>query len=431
MLIALLLPAVQAAREAARRMQCSNHMKQWGLALHNHHDALNKFPAGNGELFYFVPSVSASTYLLPYLEQQAAYDVILAYAQSDDARSSGPVVPMAAGEEDGADAVAFRRALEDIRPVSYLLCPSDSNSSEKVSVVDNLATPPTRVMAFGSNIMACSGDAVQYTGIGNFDDILNLLYGRMQSGLAIGDPALSNIAPGTISSSGTASRGMFMPYSWKSIGSATDGTSNTIAAAECVAGLYSGGSSGVDGGSPLLKGGIVQEGNAATPQECLNMRTNRSEIANARGGHWRGLLFLLGTGDNRFTTVLPPNSPSCFFSVEVSGDAITSPLASLIGIGTDPGAMKPNFRSGIYSASSNHTGGINSVFLDGAVRFVSDSVDYQPSGTTTTDTDGNPLPAGETRARDWTDWRTAPTGQSLYGVWGALGTPSGRETKSL
>ncbi len=72
-LIALLLPAVQAAREAARRTQCSNQLKQVGLALHNYHDTFKTFPCGAR---YPIGSPNWRVVILPYLEQGPLYETL-------------------------------------------------------------------------------------------------------------------------------------------------------------------------------------------------------------------------------------------------------------------------------------------------------------------------------------------------------------------
>ncbi|MDO5554296.1 MAG: DUF1559 domain-containing protein [Planctomycetia bacterium] len=73
-LIALLLPAVQAAREAARRMQCTNNLKQIGIALHNYHDVHNNFPVGatvRGS--NVIGACNWRVRLLPFMEQTAVF----------------------------------------------------------------------------------------------------------------------------------------------------------------------------------------------------------------------------------------------------------------------------------------------------------------------------------------------------------------------
>ena len=74
-LVALLLPAVQQAREAARRSQCQNNLKQIGLALHNYHDTHNQFPPGTHETGDLKPEqrLSWQAEILPYLDQAPAY----------------------------------------------------------------------------------------------------------------------------------------------------------------------------------------------------------------------------------------------------------------------------------------------------------------------------------------------------------------------
>jgi prepilin-type N-terminal cleavage/methylation domain-containing protein len=74
-LVALLLPAIQAAREAARRTECMNHLKQFGIAIQNYHDVKKHFPAGrNGR---DQTAVAWPYYILPQIEEQALYDAFV------------------------------------------------------------------------------------------------------------------------------------------------------------------------------------------------------------------------------------------------------------------------------------------------------------------------------------------------------------------
>jgi prepilin-type N-terminal cleavage/methylation domain-containing protein len=97
-LVALLLPAVQAAREAGRRMECGNNLKQIGLAVHRYHDANEYLPAlalcgagpedfnpGMQNIWFNFRHLPPSLFLLPYLEQQAIHDQFSWQWAGDDA----------------------------------------------------------------------------------------------------------------------------------------------------------------------------------------------------------------------------------------------------------------------------------------------------------------------------------------------------------
>ncbi len=86
-LIGMLLPAIQAVRESARRTVCGNNIRQIGLALHSHLTARGRFPAGGIETHYRMPGprkqISWMVACLPYLEQAAVFD-LFSYDHSYD-----------------------------------------------------------------------------------------------------------------------------------------------------------------------------------------------------------------------------------------------------------------------------------------------------------------------------------------------------------
>lgn len=105
-LVALLLPAVQAAREAARRIKCANNLKQIGIGLHNYESTFQTLPWGNaygGPIFGFSPSWSTS--ILPFVELQNHYEKFDFNQPMDHANNSYAVT----------------------QPVKVYVCPSDAN----------------------------------------------------------------------------------------------------------------------------------------------------------------------------------------------------------------------------------------------------------------------------------------------------------------
>jgi prepilin-type N-terminal cleavage/methylation domain-containing protein/prepilin-type processing-associated H-X9-DG protein len=86
-LVAFLLPAIQAARESSRRTQCQNNLKQIGVAIQNHHDTRKHFPMGRNAIDQ--KSVSWAFFLLPYMEETALYNSYNSQARVDDPANAG------------------------------------------------------------------------------------------------------------------------------------------------------------------------------------------------------------------------------------------------------------------------------------------------------------------------------------------------------
>ena len=355
-LIGLLLPAVQAAREAARRMKCSSNMKQFGLALHNYHDTHNSFPASCSTMGGY-NRYSALIMLLPYIEQNARWDLIV-----QEPHDVGMPWKFNTDKTDweyteGGDRVDFEGFSGTI---PAYLCPSDGNST----------TPGFRHIA-SNNIVISRGDGMYN----------------------------SEFPPE--SGGNVTSRSVFNPYqSWKGTRAIIDGLSNTVAASETCSvpeGKFdSRTNTDIKTGISRLVSSDRDNYWRNLQENCLNRQDGKVFTGESLDEN-RGALFTFGsvvaTG---FHTVFPPNSISCAGS-GVAGKRDKIDYSTVFW--------------GVLSAGSNHPGGVNIVNFDGSVRFISETIDCGSSfGEQTTN---------------------QTQGKSRYGLWGALGTPAGKESVSL
>jgi len=137
-LVALLLPAIQAAREAARRSQCQNNVKQIGVALHNYHDTHKVFPPGGLDYGWsasggtepankLVKNINGLALLLPFMEQQSLYSELnfsQAFSHVGPApQTQGNIVPSARPFAGNAGTSGNAAVLGQIVPT--FVCPSD------------------------------------------------------------------------------------------------------------------------------------------------------------------------------------------------------------------------------------------------------------------------------------------------------------------
>lgn len=320
-LIALLLPAVQAAREAARRTQCTNNLKQIGLAVRNYDNTYGALPPAFLSPPEFrqsgVHNTSIFVALLPFLEQGPLHDqVTSSFTFTDGSGATVSAGPYGEGVNPN-----------DYPPwwtsISSLLCPSDPMSGSK---------RPNEVGY--NNYVPCRGD--------NYD---------------------LHAPPGN---SGTLSkaRGMFGRDLWLKLADIEDGMSNTMAFSERAIG--SGNNRIIGAAATRLGGSGIQR-----PSNCWarvgpgDQYVPSDQVAYVMGKRWHmGLI-----GHCAFHSIIPPNGPTCY---RMDGEYDYGRRPDDDSIHAKPGSPGDH---GLITANSYHPGGVNVCMGDGSVRFVSETID--------------------------------------------------------
>ena len=330
-LIALLLPAVQAAREAARRAQCSNNLKQLGLAMMNYEGSVGAFPpttilvpapTGGPGTWLFESSWSAFARAAPFLEQGNFYNAInFSLTYSDPPNTTVSTTPLAT-----------------------LFCPSDPGS--------------------------------------HIDDgsLGNTYFATTSYGTSDGDWYVWSVNWGATNSVGPRNRSLFGPNYSRTIAMVTDGLSNTLMVSEGTIGHAQ-----MRGclGTPTVPSDSTTGTWSPTnvPAPGPNSTSALTELINSCGtatgkikaggpiGHTRwcnGGVYYSG-----FTTAMPPNSPVKAIS-RATGFSNGGQNVAMDWDSVDENDGGPTYMS--LSASSLHPGGVNAVFGDGSVHYIKSTV---------------------------------------------------------
>ena len=312
-LIGLLLPAVQSARESARRTQCANHLRQVGLATLSYENAKKRLPPRRHTIVSggatYSSEATPQVMILPYFEESAKFSQFdLNYKVLDDTPLGG------APAKPGANAAA---RLGDIAPY---LCPSDPS--------------PFSVANSGrSNYFVCMGGASFYGGV--------TWLGRSLDGVfAMPNPPAGSVLQGY------------------KISQITDGTSKTAVFSEVMRGVVAFNDTGVVHTTAFHTSTDYparQLANGTTVSQCLP-NASGTQIQYTGQQYWRGNLpytFM-------YTHTLPPNWNAR------TGAAATQKY----NCGTTA------FSVAHIAASSYHAGGANVLFADSSTRFVNDNVDF-------------------------------------------------------
>ncbi|WP_145419295.1 DUF1559 domain-containing protein [Planctomycetes bacterium K23_9] len=392
-LVGLLLPAVQAAREAARRCNCSQQLAQVGLAIHNYHSAHDQLPNyGDGSKGAATNWWSAHTdsngwrlsYLVgltPFMEQQGLWEKIHQSGTPSFAAGS----PAAGFPGKAAD---YKWPVMGPTPdqayfgpwateIPTLRCPSDPEVSSTLGL---------------TNYAACLGDSSVWTMRGHHimwmpgDD--QTPAGDAVNGPPNGSDGTPNLASWA-SQSRAAQRGVFVTHHRQRFDDVTDGLSNTIMGGEIIT---------RDSGASL-----TNKPNLAKPPFSLrDDPTSCSSMAFTGVGAQGLVSSIVGPSPRRgycwadfhaaatgFHTILPPGGGSCM------GQAVGE--------------------TGVFTAHSNHQGGAHVLMCDGAVVFMTQSIEHSQ------DSGHGMVYLGGQREQ-------AAKSKSPFGLWGALGTRASGES---